>query len=196
MFTRMSLATASAFILTAPALAAEHGDETNIFNADIGNFIFTLIIFGLVIVVLGKFAWRPLLKVLHERERSIRESLESARDERERAEKLLADYKAQLDQARVEATAIVEEGRRDADVVRRRILEEGREQGAELLERARREIQLATDTAIKELYDQTADLSVKVAAGIIRKELSPEDHQQLVAESLDEMKKSGKVGLN
>ena len=183
-------------LLAVPAFAQEHGDETNIFNADIGNFVFTLIIFGLVIVVLGKVAWRPLLKVLHERERTIRESLESAREEREQAERLLDEYKAQLDQARVEATAIVDEGRRDAEVVRQRILEEGRQQGAELLERARREIQLATDTAVKELYDQTAELSVKVAAGIIRKELSPKDHQELVAESLEEIKTTGKAKLN
>ena len=116
MFKRISLATASACLLTASALAAEHGEETNIFNADVGNFIFTLIIFGLVIIVLGKFAWRPLLKVLHERERSIRESLESARNERKQAEKLLEEYKAQLDRARQEATLIVDEGRRDAEL--------------------------------------------------------------------------------
>lgn len=182
--------------LSVPALAAEQGGETDIFNADIGNFVFTLVIFALVIGILGKFAWKPLLTVLNDREKTIRESLESARRERADAQKLLADYQAQLDKAREEATAVVEEGRRDAEVVRRRLQEEARQQAQETLARARREIQLATDTAVKELYDRTAELSVQVAGGIIRKELSPADHGRLVADALEEMKDSGPAGLS
>lgn len=185
--------------LAAPALAAEeqgHGGETNIFNADIGNFVATLIIFGLVVYILGKFAWKPLLNVLNEREQSIRHSLEAAREERVEAEQLLADYKAQITKARDEATAIVEEGRRDADVVARRLQEQARQEAEQVLERARREIKLATDVAVRELYDQTAELAVKVAGGILRKEISPEEHRQLVADSLEEMGSADSANMN
>lgn len=186
---------ALALVPVMPALAAEGGDQS-IFNSDIGNFLITTLTFVIVILVLGRFAWRPLLNVLQERERTIRESLESAKREREDAERLLAEYKAQLDKAREEASAIVDEGRRDAETVRQRIHDEARQESAEMIERARREIRLATDTAVKQLYDQTAELAVGLAGSILRKEISPEQHRSLVSESLEEMKKSGKTGLN
>lgn len=189
-----SLLTSAACV---PALAAaEHGDETNIFNADIGNFVFTLIIFGALIFILGKFAWKPLLNVLNEREKLLRESLERAQRQRRDAEKLLADYQAQLAKAREEATAIVAEGRRDAEVLRRKLHEQARQEADEVLARARREIQLATDSARKLLQDEVADLAVRVAGRVLRKELSPADHRALVAESLKEMQAGGETKLN
>jgi F-type H+-transporting ATPase subunit b len=193
-----TLARASLAILASvPALAAEAQEqEPSIFAGNLGNVIVTLIIFGLVIAVLGKLAWRPLLTVLNERERSIRESLETARRERQAAEEVMARYSAQLEKAREEAGAIVEEGRRDGEAVRRRIHEEARGQANEIIERARREIRLATDAALKELYDHTADLAVKLAGGIIRKELSVEDHRRLVAESLDRMRAAARTKVS
>jgi F-type H+-transporting ATPase subunit b len=184
-----------ALLLAVPAVAAEEG-ESNIFNSDIGNFLVTTVVFALVIIILGKYAWKPLLNVLHERERTIRDSIESARREREEAQRLLDDYKRQLEQARQEATAIVEEGRRDSEAVRQRIQAEARQQADEMIERARREIRLATDTAVKELYDQTADLAVQVASGILKREIKPDEHRDLVQQSLERMKSEGQARLN
>jgi len=184
------------WVLVSPAYASEGAGEQNIFNADIGNFVFTLIIFGLVVYVLGRAAWKPLLNVLNEREGTIRESLESARKRRDEAEQLLADYKAQLASAREDATKIVAEGRRDAEEVNRRLQEEARQQAADIVDRARREIEVATDAAKKDLLRRTAELAVDVADRIIRKELTPQDHEALVTESLDRMKAAGRETLN
>lgn len=182
---------------TSSALAAGgHGDETNIFNADVGNFVFTLIIFGLVIYILGKFAWKPILKVLHEREQTIRESLVSAQHEREKAEALLADYQAQLDRARGEAAALLDKGRQDAEAVRQRLLDQARHETSALTARAKLDIERATDAALKELYDRTAELSVAVAGRIIGKELSATDHARLIADSVAEIRESDKARLN
>ncbi len=189
-------ALAAALAGTVSAFGAEHGEQPNIFNADIGNFVFTLIIFGALLFILGKFAWKPLLNVLNEREKLLRESLERAQQQRRDAEKLLADYQAQLAKARDEATAIVAEGRRDAEVLRRKLQEQARQEADEVLARARREIQLATDSARKLLHDEVADLAVRVAGRVLRKELSPADHRALVAESLKEMQAGEKPRLN
>lgn len=187
-------------LLVCPALAlaaeAEHGGKPNLFDADIGNFIFTLIIFGAVVYILGKYAWRPVLNVLNEREASIRTALETAQRERQQAEQLLKDYQVQLERARQEATAIVEEGRRDAENVRQRLLEEARRESADMTERARREIKLATDTAAKELYDLTADLATQIAGKVVAKTLSAEDHKRLVEESLAAIRAEGRAKLN
>lgn len=192
-----------AVLLTLPmlgsaALAADaHGGaEPNLLGGDIGNAIFTLIIFGIVIFVLGKFAWPNVLNALNERERFIRESLESAKSEREQAEKLLADYKQQLANARAEATAIVDEGRRDAEAVRQRLLEEARKESADLVARAKREIELATDTAIKELYDRTGEFALQVSSRVLRKAIPKEEHQRLVDEAIREIETGGRAQMN
>ena len=176
------------------ALAAE--GESNIFAGNIGNMIWTTIIFAIVLVILGKYAWPAIVKALAEREDAIRTSLENARKERIEAEKLLAEYRRQIDKSREEATAIVEEGRRDAAEVRRRIQDEARAEATLMIERARREIQLATDAAVKELYDRTADIAVGVASTVLAKALSPENHRELVSESLDRIRASASARRN
>jgi F-type H+-transporting ATPase subunit b len=167
---------------------AEH--KPSVFEGGIGNAIITLIIFGVVLYVLGQKAWPQLLKVLNEREQQIRGALEDAKRERIAAERLLADYKRQIDKAREEATSIVDEGRRDAETVRKRIQEEARLEAGEMVDRAKREINLARDAAVKELYDRTVDLATQMASGIIKKTLSPEDHRALAADTLERMKAS------
>lgn len=192
----------AAGLLALPALAADdaHGEDPELIRMDIGaiigNVIVTLVVFIAVIAILGKFAWPVVLNVLNERERTIRESLESAKRERESAEQLLAEYKQQLDQARAEAAGIVEQGRKDADVARQRILDEARDETQDMTQRAKREITLATETAVKELYDQTAELSVRIAGRVIGKELSADDHRRLIEESIKEIRESGEARLN
>jgi len=172
--------------------AAEHAaEQPNIFSGTIGNAIWTLVIFGLVIVVLGKYAWGPILNLLNERERKIRESLEMAKREREEAERVLEKYTQQIEQARAEASKIVDAGRKNGEEVARRIQEQAREEAGQMVERARQEIKLATEAAKKEVFDVAAELAVEVAGRIIKKELSPADHKGLVAESIEQMKSSG-----
>ena len=89
--------------------------------------------------------------------------------------------------ARAEATAIVDEGRRDAEVVKRRIEEEAKSEAKAILERGKREIAIATDTAVKELYTLGAKLAIEVAGRILRKELNPHEHERLIVESIDEL---------
>src|SRR5215213_8933030 len=86
--------------------AAEGHGEPSLFSGNVGNAIWTLVIFGLVVLVLGKFAWGPILGTLQARETFIRESLETAKRDRDEAEARLREYEARLAQARGEATAI------------------------------------------------------------------------------------------
>jgi F-type H+-transporting ATPase subunit b len=171
-----------------PALAAEaeHGGEApSLFAGDLGNSFWTLLIFVVVLVVLGKFAWGPILNTLQARESFIHEALAAAKRDRDEAEARLREYEARLAQARAEATAIVEEGRRDAIVVKQRIEEDAQREADKRLERAKREIQIATETATKELYLLSARLATDMAGKMIGRELTPQDHERPIAESLD-----------
>lgn len=174
-----------------PALASGGGEKeaggANPFSGDIGPALWTTVIFLLVVFVLGKFAWGPVLSGLQGREDFIKNSLEEAKNEREEAKALLADYRTQLDSARSEATAIVEEGRRDAEVLRRKIEADANAEAKAAVERARREIELAKEDAIEAIYIKGANLATDLASKILGAEIDPKAHDRLIRESIEKL---------
>ena len=172
-----------------PALGSEGAKGPNLFTGDLGNIIWSLLTFVCVLFVLGKFAWGPILNALQKREDFIRDSLEQAKKDREEAEARLREYGDKVAQAKADATAVVEEGRRGAEVLKRKIEEDGKAEAVKMIERAKREIGIAADTALKDLYDVSGELAVNIASRVIRKELSPKEHERLIAESIEELSK-------
>jgi F-type H+-transporting ATPase subunit b len=173
-------------IVALPALAAEGAEaKPSLLAGDIGNVFWTILIFGLVLVILGKFAWGPILNTLQSRESFIHEALAKAKHDRDAAEARLREYEERLATARAEATAIVEEGRRDADAVKRKIEADAKAEADKMVERARHEIKIATDTATSSLYQLSARLATDMAARVIGRELSAQDHERLIAEAID-----------
>ncbi len=183
-----TLVTALVLGMTAPVLASGDGGGSNPFAGDIGNALWTLIIFVLVLVVLGKFAWGPILDALQKREQFIHDSLSEAKSARESAEAAMSEHTAQLEKAKAEATAIVEEGRRDAEVVRAKIEQDAKAEADKLIERARREISLATEAAVGEIYSLSGKLATDVASRVIGKELTGADHERLLGEAINDFK--------
>jgi len=176
----------AALAIAVPALAAEGGEAPpSLLAGDLGNSFWTILIFVLVLVILGKYAWGPILKTLQARESFIHEALAKAKADRDAAEARLKQYEERLAGARAEATAIVDEGRRDAEVVKRKIEATAKVEADKMIDRARREIQIATVTATRELYDLSARLATDMAARVIGRELSPQDHERLIAEAID-----------
>lgn len=180
------------FAQASVALAAE-GGENNLFAGDIGNAVWTLVIFLLVILVLGKFAWGPLLGGLQQREEFIRRSLQEAKADREAAEARLQEFEQKLAGAQAEAAAIVDKGKSDGENLRASIEEKARDEADKMVDRARREIELAKQTAIKELYATSSTLATEIASRIVQRELQPADHEKLIADSIDEL---GKLDRN
>jgi len=173
----------------APALAhaSEEGGAVTPFAGDVGNALWVLVIFGLVVFVLGRFAWPPILAGLQAREKFIRDSLEEARRDRVAAEERLKQYEERLNAARSEATAIVDEARRDAEVARRRIENDAQDEAERILERAKREIALAKEGAVKDLYAVSARLTAEVAGKILAREINPSDHERLIRDAIDRL---------
>lgn len=179
-----------------PALAAAEageaaGDKPSLMHWDFGAALWSIAVFVVLLTVLRKFAWKPILQGLNQREDFIRESLAAAKKEREESERLLKDYTEKIHHAREEATAIVEEGRRDAEEVRKRIHSEARSEADAMITRAKREIEIARDDAVKQLHDQSVLLATEIAGRMIRRQLEPKDHQKLLDESLKELERIG-----
>jgi len=163
---------------------AEDEGEPNIFAGDWGTVILTLAIFIVLLAVLGKWAWGPILAGLQKREEHIRQSIEEAEKARADGEKALSEYKEKLAEAQIEAQIIIDKGRTDAVRLAEELKQKAQEEGKKLRKQAQRDIASAKDQALKEIYDQTVNLATEIAGKIISKELSPEGHRELLQEAL------------
>ena len=152
-----------AFAAPMAAVASEEGGDPSIFAGDIGIAFWTVLIFMGVVFVLGRFGWPTILKGLQDRENFIHKALADAKQTATRR-RLAQGIRREADAARAEATKIVEEGRRDAEIVKHRIEDEAKEEAGKLIERAKREIGLAKDAAISELYSKAATLATRRGA--------------------------------
>lgn len=166
-----------------------HAAKPALLDWDIGTAFWSIIVFGILLVILRKAAWNPILAGLQGRENYIRDTIADAKREREESERVLKDYTEKLTKASQEATAIVEEGRRDGEVVRKRIQAEAKAEADAIVARAKRDIELARDDAVKKLYAETVLLATSVAGKIVRRDLSKGDHAGLLDEALSEMNK-------
>lgn len=169
-------------VLASPEAAA--AAQNSPFAGDFGTALWTLVIFGAVLWVLSKYAWGPILDALQGREQFIRDSLEQAKRQRDEAEQRLKEYEEKLAAARTETAAILDEARRDAEALKVREGDRTKAEADKLLDRAKREIEIAKDTAIKDLYSRAAVLATSAAARILEREISPSDHERLIADSI------------
>lgn len=178
-------AAAGGFAVPLIAAAAEaEGGAWSPFQGDVGNALWTWVVFLLVFFVLARFAWKPLLGALQGREDFIKSSLEQAKGERDQARVLLGEYEAKLASARDEIDAMIDEARRDAASLREREEAAAKAEARQIVERARREIQIATDTAVADLYERATALATLAAGKVLERELTGADHQRLIAESI------------
>jgi F-type H+-transporting ATPase subunit b len=146
--------------------------------------LWTFIIFIVLFLVLKKFAWKPISESLDRRERHIAENIAAAQRAQDDAKKMLADYERKLAGAADEVRAMLEEARRDAEGTKQQIVAEAKSAAHAEHERAMREIRTATDAAVEELSQRSADLAVALAGKIVSAKLTGEERSRLVQESL------------
>jgi len=156
---------------------------------DYGTIFWMLIIFGIVLFILKKFAWGPILKALKDRELSIAEALNSA----EKARKDVAGLKASNDQIIAEARREKEIILKEARDIKDKIIAEAKNlanvEGQKSIESAKQQINAEKDAAINDIKIQVAELSVMIAEKVIRKQLeNPKDQEKLIEVLLKDMK--------
>ena len=156
-----------------------------------GLILWTILTFFLLLVLLRLFAWKPILGIIEERERMIRDSLEASRRAREEAETALAENRRILAQARDAASTIVQQGAEEAEEVKAGILEKARNEHDGLIRRGRDEIERETRSAIQEIRGVTADLALAAAEKLIETRMDEEINRKLVESYLRDLEKSG-----
>jgi len=150
-----------------------------------GLVIWTVVTFLILLFILRKFAWGPILSALENRERTIQENVVQAQKTREEAENLLKEYREKLDSIKEDARKIVEEGRARGEKAREELLEKARREYEEQLERAKKEIELARRKAVEEVQGYIVDMTLDMASKVIGRSLSDEDHRKLALETLE-----------
>lgn len=154
--------------------------------------LYTIVIFLLLLAVLWKFAWGPLMKALDEREARIARKIGDAEAANKAALEKVSEYERKIAEAKREAAGIIAEGKRDVEKVREEILAVAHGEAAKAMERAKREIRLAKESAIHELREQVVGLTAGLASQVIRREVRPEDHRRLIEDAVAEAEKSVK----
>jgi F-type H+-transporting ATPase subunit b len=157
----------------------------------IGLMVWTLLVFGITMALLAKYAFPPISAALERRQRTIEESIDTAERTRAEADKILAEYRERLKEARAQADEIVQRARGSAEAHERESRERGQELVAEASQRAQREIEEATKRALDEIRKEVAELTIMATEKVTRKALDPEDQRRLVEEALRELDFSG-----
>jgi len=160
----------------------------------IGLMIWTLLVFGITMLLLARLAFPRISAALDKRQKAIEDSIDSAERTREEADRILAEYRERLLQARAQADEIVQSARQMGETHEREAKEQAKELASDAAQRAQRDIEAATQRALQELRREVADLTIAATEKVTRKTLDSADQKRLVEEALSELDFSGVSG--
>jgi F-type H+-transporting ATPase subunit b len=171
------------------AVADEHASEAGheqpgLLEVDIGSAFWTIVLFVVLLLVLGKFVWPPILQGLQNREQKIADDLRHAQTAANEATQTLKKYQEQLAEAQAEAGRMIEQGRADAQRIAAGLKDQTQSEIDQMKQRAEADIQAATQRALGDIHAQAATLATAVAGRILEREIRGDEHQELIKRSL------------
>jgi F-type H+-transporting ATPase subunit b len=156
---------------------------------DPGLYIWTILTFLVLVFLLKKFAWVPLLAALESRRQQIAGAVEDARKAREELEKVHQDAAQLLAQARRDADGVVSRARADAERLREELQKKAADEAAGIVRNAERRIQQETAKAVQQIRHEAVDLSIAIASKLLRRNVSKEDNEHLIQEVVSSLEK-------
>jgi F-type H+-transporting ATPase subunit b len=166
----------------------------NIFELRLDLTIWTIVVFVCLLLLLKRVAWKPMLEGLQRREERIRSDLEEAQRTRDEAKRLSAALQQKMDQANQEVQRLLEQARVNAQQTTEAMFAEARTEMKTERERLHKDIDLARDQALEQIWNQAAQLAALVSSRAVRRQLTPDDHRGLVDEALADLRRLGKDG--
>jgi F-type H+-transporting ATPase subunit b len=156
-----------------------------------GLIVWTIVTFVLLLAILWKFAWNPILGALEARELAIKKTIDDAERLQAEAAALLEEHRAQLAQARAEGNRLLDEARQVGEKMKADILEKARSEAERVVERAHRQLELETEQAIQTIRAEMADLALRAAEKVLERSLTGDDHRRLAEEAIAEIAARG-----
>ena len=157
---------------------------------DPGLYIWTIVTFLLLVGLLAKFAWRPLLAALDARQEAIRRSLDDVRQAKQDLEKVHAESAKILAQARAEADAIMSSTRTDVNQFREEMRQKARTEAEGIVKNAERQIELETARALQQIRHEAVDISVNIASKLLQRNVSKDDNARLIEDTFKQIEAS------
>jgi len=161
--------------------------QEGLLKVDPGLLLWTIITFVVLLLILWKVAWKPIVEALDARAEKIRGDIDIADKARQEAEKVLNEHKELMADSKEEAGKIIAQGREAAEKLKNDILDKANADARDMVDRAKKEITLAKDTALSEIKNEVVILSTDIASRIIDKNLKAEDQSSIVEETLKQM---------
>ena len=155
-----------------------------------GLMLWTIATFILLVILLRKLAWKPLLEALHNREEHVRNSIERAEQAKIEAERLLEENRAQLAKAEAEASRILGEGRALGDKLKNEMIEQANRQSRRMIDQAKAEIERDKDAALSQLKNEVANLAIMAAEKILDETLDENRYRKIIDASLKDLPKN------
>lgn len=175
------------------AFAAEEGAGIEAILPQMEEFIPMLVAFIILWIVLAKFGWPLFDGMLTKRENMIKNSLEKSEEARQESERLLAEYREQLEGAKAQAQQILANAKKSGDSVEKEITDKAREEADAMIKKAKEAIEAEKKAAITELQSSVADTSIAVASRLIGEDFSDEEHRKLIERYV---KEAGSLNAN
>jgi F-type H+-transporting ATPase subunit b len=159
----------------------------DLLTPNVGLAVWTILTFVIVLLVLRRYAWKPILDAMEARERGIQRLIDDAEQTRAEAEALLQQYRKQLEEARAEGARILAEGKTAAERVREDMLARAKAEAESIVARAGHEIDLERQKAVSEVKEQAVELAIAAASKVIEENLTDERHRRLVEDYLKQI---------
>lgn len=190
MSSRLLFAASLLALPASPLLAQEDHGPVSLLEPHTGLVFWTILVFIATMLLLRKFAFGPILSAVRSREQALTDAIAAAENDRNEAKRLLAEQRAAIEAARAEAQRYIADGRATAESMRGEMLEQTRQQQAELLDRARKEIEGEKVKAVEEIRREAVDLALAGAGKLIGQKLDAASDRKLVEQYL------GSLGRN
>jgi F-type H+-transporting ATPase subunit b len=161
--------------------------NTPLVQPDPGLYIWTIATFLILLWLLAKFAWRPLLEALERRQETIRKSLDDAHQAKQDLERLNAESRKILTEARVQAEQILSQTRSDATRLRDELKQKAQAEAAGVMKNAERQIEMETARAVQQIRNEAVDISIAIASKLLERNVTREDNERLIEETFKQI---------
>lgn len=174
------------FILSVLALE-ENG---SLISVNPGLIFWTVVTFIVLLILLKRVAWKPILTALDQREAAIKESLEKAEKAREEAQKVLDENKANLARAEEESKKVIDQSRAYAEKLKEQIIRESKEQAKKIVDDAAEEIERKKEAAFNDLKNQVAEIAINAAEKILKENLNKDTNKKIVDKYINDISRN------
>ena len=164
--------------------------EAGLLDPHVGTIVYVIITFLILLFILGKFAWKPILNGLEEREKRIADAIKKAEDSNKEASEIMAKFDQIIADAQAKADQSIRSGKEAAERIRHELVEKAKADAAKLIENAKAEIERDRIAMMQELKSELVNITISVAEKIIDSNLNDEKNKALAIKSIESFSKN------